>query len=259
MKIKLYQVDAFTDYVFGGNPAAVCLLSAWLPDATMQQIASENNLSETAFVVPSEHNYEIRWFTPEIEIDLCGHATLASAHVIFNHTAYDKNSIVFRYTSGTLKVNNTPPRLMMDFPAISGKPITVSRQLINALGKKPSEAFAGRDILAVFDNEEDVAQLTPDFARVAKLNCMGVIVTAPGKNVDFVSRFFAPKAGINEDPVTGSAHCMLIPYWAAKTGKNTLEALQISKRQGRLTCALKGDRVEMSGCAITYLAGEIDV
>ncbi len=259
MKVKLFQVDAFTDHVFGGNPAAVCLLDSWLSDTMMQLIAAENNLSETAFVVRTEDDYEIRWFTPEIEIDLCGHATLASAHVIFNHTNYGKNTVTFRYKAGILKVHNRLPLLTMDFPAVSGKPITVSAQLTNALGKKPIEAFLGRDILALFNSEDDVAQLAPDFIKLSKMNCMGIIATAPGKNVDFVSRFFAPKAGINEDPVTGSAHCMLIPYWAGRTGKNNLEAWQISRRQGKLTCALKGDRVEISGNSITYLTGEIDV
>ncbi|MDZ7607918.1 MAG: PhzF family phenazine biosynthesis protein [Cyclobacteriaceae bacterium] len=259
MKVKLFQVDAFTDHVFGGNPAAVCLLDSWLSDTMMQHIASENNLSETAFIVRSKEDFEIRWFTPELEIDLCGHATLASAHVIFNHTTYSKNTIRFRYKAGILTVINRTPLLTMDFPAISGKPIVVSKQLTNALGKKPKEAFQARDILALFDAEDDVAQLSPDFAKLSKINCMGIIATAPGKNVDFVSRFFAPKAGINEDPVTGSAHCMLIPYWAAKTGKINLEALQISKRMGKLTCAMKGDRVDISGNAVTYMTGEIDV
>jgi len=259
MKIKLFQVDAFTDHVFGGNPAAVCLLDYWLSDNLMQQIAAENNLSETAFVVQKTNDFEIRWFTPELEIDLCGHATLASAHVIFNHTTYGKNTIAFYYKAGLLTVHKKPPLLAMDFPAISGKPIAVSKQLTNALGKKPIEAFLARDILALFDSEEEIAQLAPDFDKLSKLDCMGIIATAPGKNVDFVSRFFAPKAGINEDPVTGSAHCMLIPYWANQTGKSSLKALQISKRQGDLTCTLKGDRVEISGKAITYLTGEIDV
>jgi len=259
MKIKLFQVDAFTDHVFGGNPAAICLLDSWLSDTMMQQIAAENNLSETAFVVQMKDDFEIRWFTPEIEIDLCGHATLASAHVIFNHTTYGKDTISFQYKTGILTVHNRQPLLTMDFPSIRAKPIAVSKQVTNALGKKPSEAFQARDILALFDTEDDVAQLAPDFAKLSKINCIGIIATAPGKNVDFVSRFFAPKAGINEDPVTGSAHCMLIPYWADKIGKINLEALQISKRQGELTCTLKGDRVEISGNAVTYMTGEIDV
>ena len=257
MKIKLYQVDAFTDHVFGGNPAAVCLLESWLPDNIMQKIAAENNLSETAFVVRSGRHFEMRWFTPEIEIDLCGHATLASAHVIFNHTSLEDKTILFRYKAGTLTVYNRAPLLSMDFPAISGRKVTVSKKLEAALGKKPKEVYMARDILALFDSEEDVAQLAPDFAKISTIECIGVIATAPGNTVDFVSRFFAPKAGINEDPVTGSAHCMLIPYWSAKTGKNMLEARQISKRQGKLTCTLKNDRVEISGNAVTYLAGDI--
>ncbi len=257
MNIKLYQVDAFTDHVFGGNPAAICPLESWLPDDILQKIAMENNLSETAYFVRREGFYEIRWFTPELEIDLCGHATLASAHVIFNYLGYVDPTIRFKYKGGWLNVSNKVPMLTLDFPAIIGKPVDVTDTLISALGKKPIEAFAARDILILLESEEDVAGLNPDFTSLIKMDWIGIIVTARSTEVDFVSRFFAPKAGINEDPVTGSAHCMLIPYWAARTGKNSMEALQISKRKGRLSCTLNGDRVSISGMAVTYMIGEI--
>ena len=233
--MEIYQVDAFTDHVFGGNPAAVCPLDSWISDEEMQHIAMENNLSETAFFVKEGDIFHIKWFTPEIEIDLCGHATLASAHVIFHHLNHDKDIINFRYGGGELAVRKNQDLLSMDFPAISAEKTEVNDQIIKSLGKKPVELLKARDLMAVFESEEDILALEPDFIEMAQLNYLGVIATAHGNTVDFVSRFFAPSAGINEDPVTGSAHCMLIPFWARRLGKNTMEAMQLSKRMGTLS------------------------
>jgi PhzF family phenazine biosynthesis protein len=209
--MKIYQVDAFTDHIFGGNPAAVCPLESWLSDEFMQRIAMENNLSETAFIVRKDDIFEIRWFTPEIEIDLCGHATLASAHVIFNHLRYGKNTVHFKYAAGVLTVTRKAGLLAMDFPTVIYSSTEVTDQMTDVLGKKPMAAFVARDLMVLFASEKDIADLKPDFIAMAQMDHLGVIATAPGEKTDFVSRFFAPRAGINEDPVTGSAHCMLIP------------------------------------------------
>jgi PhzF family phenazine biosynthesis protein len=255
--MEIYHVDAFTNQVFGGNPAAVCPLDHWISDLEMQQIAMENNLSETAFFVKKDNDYFIRWFTPEIEIDLCGHATLASAHVIYNHLNYKEEVINFQYGGGNLSVCKKGDLLSMDFPSIHSDQAEVSDLIISSVGKKPNEAYKARDLMIVFNSENDIKELEPDFAQMANIDVLGVIATAPGDKVDFVSRFFAPNAGINEDPVTGSAHCMLIPFWAKRLRKNDLSAMQLSKRVGELTCLYKGDRVEIAGQAITYLIGEI--
>lgn len=257
--MKIYQVDAFTDQVFGGNPAAVCPLEQWLPDEKMQQIAQENNLSETAFFVQEDDLTHIRWFTPEMEIDLCGHATLASAHVIFNHMNYKNPVIRFRYGEGKLSVKNNQQMLSMDFPAVSSEKAEITDQIVLSLGKKPLEVYKARDLMVVFDNEKEILDLDPDFIKMVNIDHLGVIATAPGNSVDFVSRFFAPRAGISEDPVTGSAHCMLIPFWADRLGKNKLSAMQLSKRRGKISCENKGERVEISGKAVTYLIGEINI
>jgi PhzF family phenazine biosynthesis protein len=257
MKIRMYQVDAFTDKIFGGNPAAVCPLEAWLPEATMQAIAEENNLSETAFFVRSGDRFEIRWFTPAIEIALAGHPTLATAHVIFRHLNYGKPEIVFQSKSGELRAGRQDDLIRLDFPGSEAKPVRTPAALVKGLKRKPREVRKGRDYLAVFGREADVLTLKPDFAELAKLDCLGIIVTAPGERSDFVSRFFAPRAGILEDPVTGSAHTLLIPYWAKRLGKMALHAYQVSKRRGELFCEQRGDRVLIGGRAVTFFEGEI--
>ena len=261
MTIPIYQADAFTNSLFGGNPAAICPLDKWLPDETMQKIASENNLAETAFFVPEGDGYKLRWFTPEFEIDLCGHATLASAHIIFTELGYTKASIHFEtLKAGTLTVSRAGDKYTMDFPSRPPIVIEVPNGLVEALGgKEPKAILRSRDYFLVYDNEEDITELSPDFTALSKFDTVGFIVTAHGNNSDFVSRFFAPGAGIPEDPVTGSAHCNLIPYWADKLGKNELHAYQLSARKGELWCELKGERVLMSGNAVTYLKGEIFV
>ena len=255
--MKIYQVDAFTDHIFGGNPAAVCPLDSWIPDEKMQLIAMENNLSETAFFVQEAETFHIRWFTPEIEIDLCGHATLASAHVIFNHLDYPRDKIHFQYGGGKLSVVKLENRLSMDFPSVPSQEIDIPEILVQGLGIAPRACYKARDLMAVFESEEDIASLKPDFNALAKLDALGIIATAPGENVDFVSRFFAPGAGVIEDPVTGSAHCMLIPYWANRLSKAKLDAVQLSNRVGKLSCEHKGDRVAIAGKAVTYMIGDI--
>ncbi len=257
MNIPIYQVDAFTDKLFGGNPAAVCPLEEWLDPATMQHIAAENNLSETAFFVKKEKIFELRWFTPKIEVDLCGHATLASAHVIFNHLGFDEEQINFSCMSGQLGVTRTNNRLILDFPATPPSPADTDEELIQGLGSKPKEVHKSRDYLALFESEADVLSLKPNFDILEKLDCLGIIVTAQGNNSDFVSRFFAPAAGINEDPVTGSAHTTLIPFWAERLKKNVLHAFQLSERKGELFCELAGSRVKIGGHAVTFFIGEI--
>lgn len=258
MKIQMYQVDAFTNQLFGGNPAAVCPLEYWLDKATMQAIAAENNLSETAFFIPYGNGFDLKWFTPTTEVDLCGHATLATAHIIFNHLDYSESVISFNSNSGLLMVSKTDDMLTLNFPANPPKPISISNELIEALGKKPIEAYDSIYQMAVFESEEDILQLQPDFAKLAKLN--SVIVTAQGEKSDFVSRFFAADKGINEDPVTGSAHTILTPFWAERLGRNPLHALQISERGGELWCeVLENNRVTISGKAVTYLEGTIQI
>jgi PhzF family phenazine biosynthesis protein len=259
MKLAIFQLDAFTDRLFHGNPAAVVVLPEWISDGTMQAIAQENNLAETAFVVPRDEIFELRWFSPEVEIDLCGHATLASAHVMFHHGYTARTEIVFRYQGGTLNVTREKDLLAMDFPARPPTQIALNLSVANALGATPSELHQSRDLLAVFDRQADIESLCPDFAAIAKLDTFAVIASAPGKDCDFVSRFFAPGAGIPEDPVTGSSHCTLVPYWSDRLGKRTLHALQLSRRGGELFCEHQGDRVKIAGRVVEYLRGEIFV
>jgi predicted PhzF superfamily epimerase YddE/YHI9 len=259
MKLPLYQVDTFTGRVFAGNPAAVCPLERWLDESTMQAIAAENNLAETAFFVRAGDGYEIRWFTPALEIDLCGHATLASGFVVFRHLDPAAPAVTFRSKSGPLAVTRAGDRLCLDFPA--RPPVACARPpaLDAALGRAPREVLRARDYLAVFDREEDVQALAPNMEQVAALDALGLIAAAPGREADFVSRFFAPRAGVPEDPVTGSAHCTLIPYWSARLGKKQLAARQISPRGGELWCEDRGERVSICGRAVQYLEGTIEV
>ena len=260
MQIPIYQVDAFTNKVFAGNPAAVCPLDQWLPDATMQAIAAENNLSETAFFVHENDNFELRWFTPEMEIDLCGHATLASAFVIFNFIDSSSNVVrFFSSRSGELSVFRENNMLKMDFPAKPPVNCEPQADLVAGLGGEPMEVLQAEDYLAVFRSEAEILVLRPDMDKLKKLDKRGVIVTAKGNEVDFVSRFFAPKLGVDEDPVTGSAHCALIPYWKSKLGKKTFHARQVSARGGELFCEDCGDRVMISGTAIIYMQGMITI
>lgn len=257
MKIPIYQVDAFAEEPFTGNPAAVCPLNEWPEDSILQKIAAENNLSETAFFVKSGKEFHLRWFTPVLEIDLCGHATMATAHVLFNHLDYQAGTIHFNTLSGLLKVSREGDLLSMDFP--SWEPLTVEapKELILGLGSTPESVLKTRDYIAVFKTESEVRNLDPDFHLLSTLDVIGIIVTAPGDSFDFISRFFAPKAGVNEDPVTGSAHASLTPYWSKTLNKLKLSARQISTRGGNLLCEQKGDRVIIKGNAVTYMQGEI--
>ncbi|MBU1699119.1 MAG: PhzF family phenazine biosynthesis protein [Candidatus Eisenbacteria bacterium] len=257
MNLPIYQIDAFTESCFGGNPAGVVLLDEEMPDYIQQAIAAENNLSETAFVLPNGSNYKLRWFTPTMEIDLCGHATLASAFVLYNEGRAASDKICFETQSGLLTVTKSGDYLYLNFPARPAKPASVEPDLVKALGAKPSEVHLARDLMAVFDSASEIVEMEPDFQAIAALEAFSVIVTAPGDDVDFVSRFFVPKGGINEDPVTGSAHCTLIPYWAKRLNKNELTARQVSARGGDLLCKLEGDRVIIGGQAVEYMRGEI--
>jgi PhzF family phenazine biosynthesis protein len=260
MKLTMYQVDAFTDRLFAGNPAAVVVTDEALDETLMQSIAAENNLAETAFVFQKNHDYAIRWFTPTTEIDLCGHATLAAAHVFFEHLVYALDRISFHSNSGILHVRKSDNRLWLDFPADTLESITDSKAVKNALGIEPLELYRGRDdYMAVIANEVHLAKLKPDMAEVAQLQARGIIVTAEGDNSDFVSRMFAPQSGIPEDPVTGSAHTTLTPYWAKKLAKTELTARQLSKRGGDLICRDLGERIEIGGKAVTYLVGEVNI
>lgn len=257
MKIRQYQVDAFATHVFEGNPAAVCPLDTWLDDTLLMAIANENNLSETAFFVPSERGFHLRWFTPVAEVDLCGHATLASAHVIFEIMGYTKKQIIFETRSGDLVVESNDGILTMDFPASMPSSCATPDGLVEGLGHSPLEVLAADDYIVVFENEEIVQSLSPDLSKLQQLPLRGVVVTAPGAMVDFVSRFFAPKLGVPEDPVTGSAHCELAPYWANRLKKNPLEARQVSKRGGNLRCRVQGNRVILSGSAVIFMVADI--
>jgi PhzF family phenazine biosynthesis protein len=260
MKIKQYQVDAFAARVFEGNPAAVCPLDSWLDDALLQAIAQENNLSETAFFVPGAKGFELRWFTPVDEVDLCGHATLATAHVIFEILGYGGPVVAFETRSGELFVRKKGNLLQMDFPAQPPAPCRVPENLVGGLGGlRPIEVLAASDYMAVFDSEATIHAIRPDHTLLGTLDLRGLIVTAPGDEVDFVSRFFAPQLGIPEDPVTGSAHCVLAPYWADRLGKENLTARQVSKRGGSLTCEVEGDRVLISGGAVMFMEAEISL
>ncbi|MCX6161185.1 MAG: PhzF family phenazine biosynthesis protein [Ignavibacteriae bacterium] len=259
MKIKIYQVDAFAERIFTGNPAAVCVLKdEWPDDSLMQNIAMEKNLSETAFVLNQSGQYHIRWFTPAVEVDLCGHATLASAHVLFSHENFTGEVIKFNSKSGILSVRKEGDFLTLDFPADKIERIEPARDVLQCFDTFPREAYKGKtDLLLVFNREEQISGILYDIREIKKLNTRGVIITAPGNEVDFVSRFFGPRVGIEEDPVTGSAHTTLVPYWNGKTGKDEFTARQLSKRGGFLKCRYKGERIEISGKAKTYLIGEI--
>lgn len=259
MTIPIYQADAFTNQLYGGNPAAVCPLIEWLPDDVMQKIAIENNLAETAFFVKTSEGYHLRWFTPEYEIDLCGHATLATAHIIFTELDYTEETIRFdTQKAGTLIVTKNGDRYTLDFPSRPPYPAEIPEGLSEGLNNKmPIHVLRSRDYFLVYDNEQDIVDMQPNHFLLSKIDAAGIIITAPGKDVDFVSRFFAPAAGVPEDPVTGSAHCNLIPYWAEKLGKTQLHAYQLSARKGELWCEYKGDHVLMSGEAVTYLKGAI--
>jgi len=258
--IKIFKIDAFTDKLFSGNPAAVCILDKWLSEDLMQSIANENNLAETAFVVPNGKDFEIRWFTPTTEVDLCGHATLASAFVLFNLLGYPDSSIRFRSPrSGQLSVNKNGEMLYLDFPTDTVELISGENNIMEGcIGIKPREVLKGKtDYIAVIDNETSLINLQPNLEEISKLKARGLIVTAKGDQVDFVSRFFAPQSGIDEDPVTGSAHTSLLPIWAKKLGKNNLIANQLSKRGGHLICEFNTDRCLIGGKAKLYLTGEI--
>ncbi len=261
METEIYQVDAFSSEMFGGNPAAIMPLDAWLPDDTLQSVAMENNLSETAFLVAVPGGFELRWFTPAVEVDLCGHATLAAAHVLYRHLGHGDGPILFQTRSGQLRVSAEGDRIRMDFPAATLEPQPVDEAVSAALGARAIEAAGppGKASMALyrFASEAEVAALTPDFAALLQASDRSVICTAPGDTVDFVSRFFGPQVGINEDPVTGSAHCLLTPYWSAQLGRDRLQARQISPRGGELWCELHGDRVFMSGQAVTVMKGVV--
>jgi PhzF family phenazine biosynthesis protein len=258
MRIPIYQVDAFSSQVFAGNPAAICPLAQWLPEATMQSIAAENNLSETAFFVRRpDGTYDLRWFTPAVEIDLCGHATLASAWVLFNEICTEVNHVQFWTKSGELVVERRGDILAMNFPARRPQPVDACDGLLKAIGGEPQLVLAARDYLLVYETEAEVRALQPDMGALLKIDKFAVIVSAPGDTCDFVSRFFAPAKGVPEDPVTGSAHSTLIPYWSSVLKKGVLHARQISARGGELFCRMMGDRVEMAGRGALFLKGEI--
>ncbi|WP_432696561.1 PhzF family phenazine biosynthesis protein [Marinobacterium sp. YM272] len=259
MEIKLYQVDAFASRCFEGNPAAVCPLEHWLDDALMQAIAAENNLAETAFFVPVDAGFEIRWFTPACEVDLCGHATLASAWVLFNCLDYGAERVTFQSRSGPLQVSRQGDWLELDFPAVTPAPCETPPALKSAFSVEPRACLCGDDYLLVFDREQAVIGAQPDLEKLRSLGARGVIITAPSQRYDFVCRFFAPKLGIDEDPVTGSAFTQLIPYWAARLEKAKLSAKQVSSRGGEVGCELAGERVKIRGRAVLYLVGSIQI
>jgi len=262
MELKLFQVDSFSDKVFKGNPAAVIALNSWIQEDLMQSIAMENNLSETAFIVEKSDNfYEIRWFTPTVEVDLCGHATLAAAHVIFNHfNAHGNELEFFSQRSGPLKVLKSEDELTLDFPVDKPEGERPPDGLYEALGEAPKECLKGKDdYLLVYNDQATIERLDPNFHLLQYIRCRGIICSAPGNDSDFVSRFFAPASGINEDPVTGSAHTTLTPYWSSKLGKEKLSAKQLSQREGSLKCELRSDRVFITGKAATYFQGTVTI
>lgn len=258
MKLSYFEVDAFTSRPFGGNPAGVCPLPHWLSEATMQSIAAENNLAETAFFVGQHGEFDLRWFTPTIEIDLCGHATLASAFVVFSELGFKGDRVRFQSQSGPLNVSRSGEVLTLDFPSRPPRPCPVPETLIRGLGRQPAHVLKARDYFCTFSTEDEIRSLRPDFGLLGTLDAK-VITTAPGSDCDFVSRFFAPTAGVPEDPVTGSSHCTLIPYWSERLGKSKLLARQLSKRGGELFCELTGDRVMIGGKAVLYLRGQIEI
>ncbi len=260
----MFQVDAFTRQRFAGNPAAVVALSGWPPDALLQAIATENNLSETAFFVPTPPGFALRWFTPSCEVDLCGHATLACAHVLFQHLGWPDTQVVFHTRSGDLAVMQHDERIVMDFPVKRATPCVPPPGLMVGLGAQPAEVWAtARDYLAIYDDARSVLAMRPDYVALARLDRVGIIVSAPAPagpgGIDFISRFFAPRLGVPEDPVTGSAHCALAPYWAERLGKSVLSSRQVSARGGDIQCEWRGDRVVLSGQAVTFLTGEIEI
>jgi PhzF family phenazine biosynthesis protein len=260
MRIPIYQVDAFSDELFRGNPAAICPIDKWLPDQTLQAIAAENNLAETAYYVPNGKGYKLRWFTPGAEVDLCGHATLASAHIIMQvRREITGTSVSFETKSGELIVSRDGDLYSMDFPSRPPLECAVDPNLIDALGAKPALILGARDYFCVFDTEAALRALKPNMEKLIQIDRFGFIATAPGRDCDFVSRFFAPGKGVPEDPVTGSAHCTLIPYWSKRLGKKKLHARQISKRGGELWCEDRGERVTIAGKAVKFLEGEIEV
>lgn len=259
MKLDIFQIDAFAEKQFEGNPAAVVPLKEWLPDSVMQAIAEENNLSETAFFVPTKSGYHIRWFTPAKEVKLCGHATLASAYVLFNILGCTAKTVSFDSLTGELLVSKANNLLTLDFPAQPPEACHTPAPLTTGLGKAPIECLKHDDYLAVFENEDEVSSITPDYEALKQLDLRGVIATAPSSEFDFIARFFAPKFGISEDPVTGSAYTQLMPYWSDKLGKSKLRAKQVSRRGGKLLCESKGDRILISGSAVTYMAGSIEI
>ncbi|MFN7116156.1 MAG: PhzF family phenazine biosynthesis protein [Saprospiraceae bacterium] len=258
MELTIYQVDAFTNQRFKGNPAAVVPLNEWLPDAVLQDIAQENNLAETAYFVQEDDGFRLRWFTPAVEVDLCGHATVATAHVLYEHLGYNKDVIKFQSRSGLLTVEKRGTQYLLNFPTDHITKVENAPHLVEALGTAPVELYQGKtDWMVVLEEQSQVENLKPDLRKIAEAGGRGTIVTAPGIEVDFVSRCFFPQSGVDEDPVTGSAHTTLTPYWAKRLGKNKLHAKQISKRSGDLTLQLKGDRTEIGGEAVTYLVGKI--
>jgi PhzF family phenazine biosynthesis protein len=260
VSLSYFQIDAFTNRAFGGNPAGVCPLANWLPDETLQSIAAENNLSETAFVVREGSDFALRWFTPTTEIDLCGHATLAAAFVIFTELGFADDTVRFQTKSGLLSATREGDVITLDFPAWPSEPCTAPAALVDGLGWMPSEVRRGAsDYLAVLASEADVLALQPDMVQLGALDCRGLIVTAPGSNSDFVSRFFAPRVGIPEDPVTGSAHSTLIPYWSARLGRSRLLARQLSRRGGELLCEARGARVGIGGRAVLYSRAQLEI
>ncbi|HHH75974.1 MAG: isomerase [Gammaproteobacteria bacterium] len=259
MKLDIYQIDAFANRAFEGNPAAVCPLDIWLPDELMQSIASENNLSETAFFVPEGDGYSIRWFTPTAEVDLCGHATLASAFVLFNILNYDGDKLDFDSRSGYLSVSRDGDYLVMDFPSLPLESCDTPNEIVEAFEIAPIECLKAEDYVVIFENAEQVLTASPNFEILKNLDCRGVIISAASDEYDFVARFFAPNLGIPEDPVTGSVYTLLAPYWAKKTNKSKFHAKQVSSRGGEVWCELKGDRVLISGRAVKYLEGSVEV
>jgi len=260
VKLRIFQADAFATSLFKGNPAAVVPLTEWLANETLQQIASENNLSETAFFIPEGDHFHIRWFTPKAEVNLCGHATLATAHILFNELNFQSEQIRFNSKSGILTIEKAGDKLQLDFPADLVRSAELNPIFSEAFGIEPLATFKGRtDYLLLFDSEEMIRKMKPDFHLLYQTDARGIMVTAKGNEVDFVSRFFAPGVGIDEDPVTGSAHTSLVPFWSARLNKTELTALQLSTRGGQLWCTLSGDRVLIAGKAVTYLRGEIEV
>ncbi len=259
MNISIYQIDAFANKVFEGNPAAVCPLDEWLSDEVMQSIAQENNLSETAFFVKTTAGFHIRWFTPVAEVDLCGHATLAAAYVLFNNLGFKEKTIIFESKSGILEVTKNNDMLTMNFPSQPPEQCLCPQEITNAFPVTPLECLKAEDYIVVFEDEQDVCNISPDYSELYKLDLRGVIITSASKQYDFVVRFFAPKYGIKEDPVTGSAYTQLVPYWARKLEKIDFHAKQLSKRGGHVYCQYEGDRVSISGKAVEYMRGNITV